>query len=242
MENQESLYDISREDTTIILHPKNKEKNYSSVLIWLAGLEESGEDFIDMFNHNPSILPHPEKNKIILLCGKKMKVTAFQFDEDGDKECYSWFDVCTYFNITESNVDSINFEDVINSTKIISEVIEKEAKYLKGYNNIFLGGFSQGACMSLHIGLSYDKLLGGVIACSGALFPKTVINKNNENLRIFVSHGDLDDWITKDINELSLKRITHFPNLELHYYPSSGHFIEQNTLIDLQKFFNNYMK
>ena len=171
-----------------------------------------------------------------------MKVTAFQFDEDGDKDCYSWFDVCTYFNITESNVDSINFEDVINSTKIISEVIEKEAKYLKGYNNIFLGGFSQGACMSLHIGLSYDKLLGGVIACSGALFPKTVINKNNENLRIFVSHGDLDDWITKDINELSLKRITHFPNLELHYYPSSGHFIEQNTLIDLQKFFNNYMK
>ena len=241
MEDQNTLYDITVENTTVILLPKNNPKNYSSVLIWLAGLEESGEMFIDMFNHNPSLLPHPEKNKIILLCGEKMILTAYRIDPNGGEELYSWFDVTNLYNITESNVDSINFEDMKKSAKRISEVIEKEAQYLKGYNNIFLGGFSQGACMSLYVGLTFDKLLGGIISCGGALHPKTDINKNNENIRIFVSHGELDDFISKEMNEISLKKIKNFPNLEVHYYPNTGHFIEQNTLADLNKFFFKYM-
>ena len=240
-DNQNTLYEITRENTTVILLPKNSTKKYSSVLIWLTGLEESSEDYIDMFNHNPSILPHPENNKIIILCGEKMKITAFQFDSDGNEEVYSWFDYTSYFNITESNVDSINYEDMKKSANRIKEYIEKEAEYLKGYDNIFLGGFSQGACMSLYVGLSYDKLLGGIISCSGALYPNININKNNEKVRIFVSHGELDDLIPKNINEISLKKINHYPNLELHYYPSIGHFIEQNTLIDLKNFFFKYM-
>ena len=241
--NSNSLYEITKQETSLTLIPKNNfPKRYSFVLIWLTGLEESSEYYFDMFSHSPYLLPHPEKTKIIILCGEKMKITAFKFDEDGDEELHSWFDVCTMFMINENNVDSINFEDVEKSTKRISEVIEKEAQYLQGYNNIYLGGFSQGACMSLHIGLSYPKSLGGIIACSGALFPRTIINKNNENIRIFISHGDLDDRIMKDIHELSIKRIIHLPNIEIHYYPSIGHEIEQQTLTDLNKFFYNYMK
>ena len=240
--DENTLYEISQESTTIILLPKNsKNKKYTSVLIWLTGLDESSEDYIDMFNHEPSLLPHPEKNKIIILCGEKMKITAFKDDPRGDV-CHSWFNVYRLNNIINSSGDFFNFEDVKNSEKKIINIIEKEAQYLKGYDNIFLGGFSQGACMSLHIGLSYDKVLGGIISCSGALFPKTIINKNNENLKIFVSHGELDDLIDKNINELSIKRINHFPNLEIHYYPNIGHLIEQNALVDLNKFFTKNMK
>ena len=242
MEKQNnSLYEIASEELSLTLVPKNNyPKKYSYALIWLTGLEESTDYYLDMFSRSPYLLPHPEITKIIILCGEKMKVTAFKFDEDGDEECHSWFDVCTMFMINENNVDSINFEDVDKSTKRISEVIEKEAQYLQEYNNIFLGGFSQGACMSLHIGLSYHKPLGGIIACSGALFPRTEIN--NENIRIFISHGDLDDRILKDIHDLSIKRILHLPNLEIHYYPSLGHEIEQKILTDLNKLFYNYMK
>ena len=67
------------------------------------------------------------------------------------------------------------------------------------------------------------------------------INKNNKNLRIFLSHGDLDDQITKEINEISLKPINNFPNLEVHYYSNMGHFFSQEVLVDLSKFFNKYM-
>ena len=244
MKDEETLSEITKANTTVILLPKNKnspDKKYTTVLIWLAGLDESSEDFIDMFIHSPSLLPHPERNKIIILCGEKMKVTAYKLDPSGD-ECHSWFDMTCLYNITETNVESINLEDLLKSTKRISEYIEKEAKYLNGYDNIFLGGFSQGAIMSLHVGLSYEKLLGGIISCSGALFPKTEINKNNEKLRIFISHGDLDDFIEIGINKLSIKRIQNFPNLEIHYYPSIGHCIEQNALIDLANFLYKYMK
>ena len=238
-----TLFEIIREDTSIILFTKkNKNKKYSSVLIWLAGLEESSEDFLDMFTYNYNLLPHPDQNKIILLCGEKMKITAYALEPNGDELIPSWFDVRSLFAINENNVNLINFDDVKKSTERISKVIEKEVKYLKGYEHIFLGGFSQGACMSIHIGLSYEKKLGGIVCCSGALFPNTIINKNNENVGIFVSHGDLDDQITEDINKLSIKRILHFPNLEFHYYPSIGHYIDQQTLTDLSKFFNKYMK
>ena len=238
-----NLFQIEKENTTIILYTKkNISKKYSSVLIWLAGLEESSEDFLDMFVYNYNLFPNPDKNKIIILCGEKMKITAYQFEPNGDEEIPSWFDVRSLFAINENNVNLINFDDVNKSTKRIGEIIEKEAQYLKGYDNIFLGGFSQGACMSIHIGLSYEKTLGGIICVSGALFPNTLINKKNEKVPIFISHGDLDDQITKDIQQLSIKKIKHFPNLEEHYYPSIGHYIEDNTLADLTKFFHKYMK
>ena len=48
-----NLFQIEKENTTIILYTKkNISKKYSSVLIWLAGLEESSEDFLDMFIYN----------------------------------------------------------------------------------------------------------------------------------------------------------------------------------------------
>ena len=244
MDNQNNnLFEIIREGTTLNIYTKkNINKKYSLLLILLAGLEESSEDFLYMFLENYHLLPHQDQNKIIILCGEKMKITAYQCEPNGDVEIPSWFDIENIFAINENNVDSINFDDVKKSTRRISEIIEKEAKYLNGYDNIFLGGFSQGACMSIHIGLSHDNPLGGIICCSGALFPNTVINKNNEKVGIFISHGDLDDQITKDINQLSIKKIQNFQNLEVHYYPSIGHYIEDNILADLTNFFYKYMK
>ena len=100
---KETLYDISIENTTITLLPKNNlNKNYSYVLIWLTGLDESNEDYIDMFNHEPSLLPHPDKNKIIILCGEKMKITAFKDDPRGDI-CHSCF-ICFIFPILFSSL------------------------------------------------------------------------------------------------------------------------------------------
>ena len=236
MEYPESLYEVINYNNTSILLPKTNKKSYSTVLIWLTGMEELSLDYIQMFNYNENILPHPEKNKIIIINGEKRKITAYKNDENGE-ECNSWFDVYDFDN----NINSINYNDLKKSGDLIKELIEKESKILGGYNHIYLGGFSQGACLSLYIGLEYEKLLGGIIACSGVLFPKVKINKNNKNLRIFLSHGDLDDQITKDINEISLKPINNFPNLEVHYYSNMGHFFSQEVLVDLSKFFNKYM-
>ena len=237
-QNYETLYEKTKKNEDLILLPKNKNKKYTTVLIWLTGLEEPPEEFESMFNYSPSLLPHPERTKVIILCGEKKHLTAFEGDPYGS-ECFSWFDVYSFEDIS---MNSINFEDVKNSSKRIINIIEEEAKYLGGYENIFLGGFSQGACMSLHIGCSFNHLLGGVICCGGALFPDTVINNENKKLKIFVSHGDLDDQISKEINVLSLKRINNFSGLDIHYYPSIGHYIDPYTLNDLGQYFYKNMK
>lgn len=235
----ETLYEINKKNNELILLPKNKNRHYTTVLIWLTGLEESPEEFENMFNYNPSLLPHPERNKIIILCGEKKKVTGFQGDIIYGDEAFSWFDV---YNFDDISMKSINFDDVKKSANRIIKIIEEEAKYLGGYGNIFLGGFSQGACMSLYIGCSFNHLLGGVISCSGALFPDTVINNANNKLKIFISHGDLDDQITKQINIESLKKINNFSELDIHYYQNIGHYIEEYTLHDLKEFFYKNMK
>ena len=215
--NRETLYEVNKIKNGLILLPKNNNHQYTTVLIWLTGLEEPPEDYEEMFNS--SLLPHPERNKIIILCGEKKKVTGFRLDIIYGDEAFSWFDV---YNFNDISMKSINFEDVRKSANKIINIIEEEAKYLGGYENIFLGGFSQGACMSLYIGCSYNHLLGGIISCSGALFPDTVINHKNNKLKIFVSHGDMDEQITKEVNELSLKKIflplsNKFKSLSLVY-------------------------
>jgi phospholipase/carboxylesterase len=76
----------------------------------------------------------------------------------------------SWFTITKFPIDSekcYNFEEAQNSAKIIEKVIEEEVKLIGGnYKNIFIGGFSQGACLSLYTGLTYKHLLGGDIVVS----------------------------------------------------------------------------
>ena len=59
---------------------------------------------------------------------------------------------------------------------MLVKLIKQEAKQLNGkYQNIFIGGHSQGACLSLYTVYSIKELLGGVISCSGVLFPEVEI-------------------------------------------------------------------
>ena len=237
----EPLYSVQKiNETCLVLLPKNETQHYSKVLIWLTGLEEAPEDFEGMFNYNPYLLPNPKNTKIIIMSGEMRTVTGFKVEKSpyGD-QAYSWFDVLDFNDVSMS---SINFDDVKKSAERIIKVIEEESKYLGGYQNIFLGGFSQGACMSLYIGCGFNHLLGGVICCSGALFPDAVVNNDNNKLKIFISHGDLDDHISKDVHVLSLNKINNFTEKEIHYYPSLGHIIEDYILNDLSIFFNKYMK
>ena len=237
MQNNEGLYSIHKTGDELILLPKKGNK-YKSVFIWLTGMDEKPENYLLTFNSFPPFFPHPETNKIIILCGEKRKITANK-NCPYDLECYSWFDVYDFDNITET---SINKEDLKKSEERIKKLIEEETKYLGGYDNIYLGGFSQGACMSIYIGCSFEHLLGGVICCSGLLYPGIKINENNKKLNLFVSHGDADDQISKKNNILSLKKINDFLNLEVHYYPNVGHYIEEKALANMVEFLYKIVK
>ncbi len=103
----------------------------------------------------------------------------------------SWYDV------TGMGADlrhSYGKDDVIKNGKHIRSIMDKEIEGpLEGdASRMWIGGFSQGGCMALHVGLSHEKLLGGIIACSCALFDITKIEaeeEKKEKLPVFTYHG-----------------------------------------------------
>lgn len=74
------------------------------------------------------------------------------------------FDIYSFGFDTEE--DAAGME---KSKKLISELIDAEIKAGTDPNRIVLGGFSQGAAMSLLTGLTGDRKLAGVAALSGWL-------------------------------------------------------------------------
>lgn len=156
----------------------------------------------------------------------------------------SWFDIKD-FNITPENFDKcIGVDEIEANAKRIAAVLDQELKELDGNSqNLFIGGFSQGACMALHIGLQYPKPLGGILVFSGFGFPITKELKENGSVPIFISHGEADPL-------LPYKRcsLTH-ANLENKVrtvtkviVPNLGHSIDLKILTEANTFFKTALK
>jgi len=118
---------------------------------------------------------------------------------DGVEECTEdngreWFE----FN--GENV-SVWEKDFLKKSPQVIEYIDKilEEKKLK-YSNVVLAGFSQGAMVSLGIGLKLG--VGGVISFSGLMLdPKSCVGKINT--KVLLLHGGADDVIPIEAMKLT---------------------------------------
>lgn len=207
-------------------------KDYTSVLIWMHGLGDCADSYKDMFLSATS--PIPNTTKVYLLNAPIAPLTI-----SNGATTTSWFDILS-FGFKDEN--SYNYDDVIKNSLKIFKIIKNESKILKGTDKILVGGFSQGACMSFHIGYTYPEKIGGIIACSGSLFPQIEIQKGNEDLNVFIGHGEDDQLISCDVMKLGTQRIDGFKNVEKHIYPLMGHSINENELLDIKKFVEKVLK
>ncbi len=66
----------------------------------------------------------------------------------------SWFDFRS-FAVTPENFDkAISIDEIKDSARLITYVLEEEISQIEGKSkNVYIGGFSQGACMALHVAL-----------------------------------------------------------------------------------------
>lgn len=213
----------SKKDGHIHMTPKNGK--YSHLLIFLHGLGDSPNSYVSFFREE-EVLPEGIPIKIICLRSPFLIENGFPVA--------SWYTITQFPILSEKHY---NFEEAKKSAKIIEKVIEEEVKFIDGkYENIFLGGFSQGACLSLYTGLTYKHLLGGVLVLSGSLFEKTEILESNKELKIFRGHGKLDDVIPFKTSEESLKRIENFSGLNKFTYPNLKHGICPEEIEDIKNF------
>ena len=75
----------------------------------------------------------------------------------------SWFDIMGENNVVFVEEDN-NFDDMDENANRIKEITRNEVKSVGvDYKRIFIGGFSQGACLPYHIGLNFEHTLGGII-------------------------------------------------------------------------------
>ena len=213
--------------TPIIINPISE---YTHCIIWLHGMDNSPENFQDMFKVE---VPFSKKdNTKIILMRAPYEIMSYN-----ERNFTSWFDIF-WFPINSSQ--SYNFTEATNSKRMLEKIINQEAKNLNGnYKNIFIGGHSQGACISLYTAYNFKELLGGVLVCSGVLFPQAEIIGNKNKLKVFLAHGENDKAIPLSFHNETVKRIENFEGVKKYYYKNHGHNIADYEKIDMGKFIND---
>jgi predicted esterase len=219
---------IVKSNNEIILIPNSNKYDY--VFIFMHGLFATPFNFVDKFDKYNG--PIPDNFKIILPCAPVQNA-----DFNKGKPTTSWFNISAKYGgiIYE---DCIDYNQLKSSANKIEKIIHEEAKLLNGhYDKIFVSGFSQGSCLSFHIGLEFEHLLGGIVCFCGVPFSYTKINHKNKNLKILAVLGGKDEFFQINFAKEQIKNlIGDFPNLIVKVYKQNGHQVYDDELEDLKKF------
>ena len=145
------------------------------------------------------------------------------------------------------NVDFSTGKPIFNEQQELSsrEVIKKfvaQVKQKYEVDEVYLGGFSQGAIMSFSVGLTNPKEVQGIISLSGRLLDeiRPIVSKNydSQQLKVFVSHGVQDSTLTV---QYAREAKTYLENLgvQLSYHEyDMGHQINEKVIKDLNAWLN----
>jgi predicted esterase len=188
----------------------------NKTLIWLHGLGADSNDFAPFFSN-----PLFKEYEIILPNAPYRKITLNQN-----------FEMRAWFNMKSLNLDDLNEEDFIESSKALDLIIEDKLKTNLS-SKIYIGGFSQGAALSIFYGLKMIHKIHGVVSFSGFVpkfnYQNTVITKP-----ILKIHGINDDIINFQTSANTFD-LLNFSNLVSKSY-NMGHEVIENQVVDLLSF------
>lgn len=196
--------------------PKQK-RMVQKALILLHGVGGNEQDLLNAFATMPDDL-------LIISARGPLTLSAGR---------YAWFHV----DFTTGK-PLINEAEENESRQIIKTFIGQISNRY-AIDELYLGGFSQGAIMSSTIGLTTPSLVKGVIALSGRILTqiRPLVQKNDElhRLRFFLSHGIHDQTLPVTYAREAKEYLDSLDiPLTYHEYPV-GHQINEEELISLTK-------
>lgn len=151
-----------------------------------------------------------------------------------------WFDIYSFDRSPSSKKD---VDGILKSVNTIKElVLEQRDKYNIPPERIVLGGFSQGAALSLIALSMLEFKIGGVVALSGFCpVPETVTeNLRSENLStpVFQGHGDIDPMIGLPYAQecAEFYKGKGFRNYTFKTYAGVPHSTNEEELADVVRF------
>ena len=215
--------------TPIVIEPTSE---YTHCLIFLHGYDSSPEYYEPAFRDH--FFFKKKKNTKIILMRAPYQIITFNKEKKT-----AWFDI---LSVPIDSTDTYNFNEATKSRKAVEKVIRKEAKLLDGkFQNIFIGGHSQGACVTLYAGYNMEERLGGVMAFSGLLFPELEIVGDKNDLKVFLGHGYKDEAVPISFHKKTVKRIEDFDGVKKYYYKNMAHKIGKDEVHDAEGFLNKTM-
>ncbi|CAF3557198.1 unnamed protein product [Rotaria socialis] len=164
-------------DTAHIIESKGMHR-YS--IIWFHGFGDSSDGYKDLFTQI-----QPPNTRIVLPNASKQLATI----EGRQHYLRSWYEH-----------DETSIEKGLQVIESAKELIEQEIQLIDDALLIIIGGFSQGACLSLITALTHTRQqLGGVICCSGQLVLQEkipqMLSEYARKIPILVLHGKDDNRI-----------------------------------------------
>lgn len=121
-----------------------------------------------------------------------------------------------------------------------SLVAEEETKWGKG--NVIVGGFSQGAAVSLGVAASGAQVpvlcLSGFAVKEGLSERIAKLSEENKDVSIFHGHGDADDVVDVRFARATaqLYKDAGFSQYAFKEYPNMGHSSNEQELADISNF------
>jgi phospholipase/carboxylesterase len=112
-----------------------------------------------------------------------------------------------------------------------------------GPHQLFIVGFSQGACIAVEYALRHPDSCATIVVFSGCLMgpPGTdwrpAGGKTLRGLRVFLTGSDMDDWIPEERTRQTAQVLTDLgAGVEMHVYPSRPHLVSNLELSEARNF------
>ncbi|GAM17609.1 hypothetical protein SAMD00019534_007840, partial [Acytostelium subglobosum LB1] len=202
----------------------------SFIVIFCHGLGDTGHGWADVME---MIGEHNQHIKFILPNAPIQPVTI-----NGGYRMNSWYDIKT---LSERGTE--DKDDVEKSRAIIEEIIKSEVDAGIPSERIILGGFSQGAALSLYTFYHSQHKMAGCMALSGYLplrasFSSLGPNIVNKQQPLIMFHGEEDQVVRYSWGQLSFETLQTEVgvNGEFITYPFMGHSSSEQEIIDMTAF------
>ena len=214
---------------SLILEPEGKA---TSSIIMLHGLGADGNDFGHFKEELIASGAPLENTRMVLPNAPYIPITM-----NNGYEMRGWFDL---FSL--ESTDKEDAEGIKQTFHLIKRLISEEESRGIPRDKIFLGGFSQGCCMTLYTAVQLEKPIGGFFGLSGylPLIDKEEIAHVGEAIKspIFIGYGEEDPVVPPAFTQISINYLRKLgaDKLTAHGYPGLQHSVDLDESGDLADF------
>ena len=136
----------------------------------------------------------------------------------------------------------IDPSDVQASAELVSQCISQWVQTEQVQGPLVIGGFSQGAILSMQL-LLLNMVADGFVFMSGYALPQwkdtIAVHVQSKDLPIIQTHGTADQVIPFEWAQHTSKQFTDFNRYRFHSYPM-GHNLNENCIADIQSFLTQF--